>query len=71
MLKVLDGSCRTPIAGHATISGGILTLKGLILSPDGSGVAEAERSGPVADAVRLGDDLGHALRARAPAGVYA
>jgi hydroxymethylbilane synthase len=71
MLKVLDGSCRTPIAGHATITGGILTLKGLILSPDGSGVAEGERSGQVADAARLGDDLGHALRARAPAGVYA
>jgi hydroxymethylbilane synthase len=71
MLKVLDGSCRTPIAGHATITGNVLTLKGLILSPDGSAVAEDQRSGQAADAAALGEDLGHALRARAPHGVYA
>lgn len=71
MLKVLDGSCRTPIAGHATISSGVLTLKGLILSPDGSAVADNQVSGPVADAAAMGEHLGHALRARAPHGVYA
>ncbi len=71
MLKVIDGSCRTPIAGHATISAGLLTLKGLILSPDGSDVAEDQVSGPVHDAAQLGEALGRALRSRAPAGVYA
>ncbi len=71
MLKVLDGSCRTPIAGHATISAGVLTLKGLILSPDGSDIAQDHISGPVADAALLGEALGRTLRARAPAGVYA
>ncbi|MCO4055644.1 MAG: hydroxymethylbilane synthase [Bosea sp.] len=71
MLKVLDGSCRTPIAGHATISGGVLTLKGLILSPDGSDAAEGKLSGPVADCARMGQELGAMLRARAPSGVYA
>ncbi len=71
MLKVLDGSCRTPIAGHATIDGDVLTLKGLILSPDGSDAVNDEVSGPAADAARLGESLGRALRARAPAGVYA
>jgi hydroxymethylbilane synthase len=71
MLTVLDGSCRTPIAGHATLSGGTLTLKGLILSPDGSDAAEGALSGPASDAERIGRELGHALRARAPAGVYA
>jgi hydroxymethylbilane synthase len=70
MLTVLDGSCRTPIAGHATVSGSTVTLKGLVLSPDGSGHAEGEISGPVADAARLGAELGRDLRARAPAGVY-
>ncbi len=70
MLRVLDGSCRTPIAGHATISGGVVTLKGLILSPDGSAVAEDQRSGQVQDAAELGAELGRALRSRAPAGVY-
>jgi hydroxymethylbilane synthase len=71
MLRVLDGSCRTPIAGHATIEAGVLRLRGLILSPDGGAVAEDQRSGPVASAAAMGEDLGFALRARAPAGVYA
>ncbi len=71
MLKVLDGSCRTPIAGHAVLADGRLTLKGLILSPDGSGSAAGELSGPAADAARLGEELGRDLRSRAPSGVYA
>lgn len=70
MLKVLDGSCRTPIAGHATLEGSILTLRGLILSPDGSGVADDIIIGSAQDANSLGTELGHRLRARAPAGVY-
>lgn len=37
MLAVLDGSCRTPIAGHAVLtSEGGLHLRGLIAKPDGS-----------------------------------
>src|SRR4051794_23087799 len=36
MLAVLDGSCRTPIAGHAVLSGDSLRLRGLIVKPDGS-----------------------------------
>ena len=34
-LGVLDGSCRTPIAGHATLHAGRLTFRGLIAKPDG------------------------------------
>jgi len=37
MLAVLDGSCRTPIAGHAIFDkDGALYLRGLIAKPDGS-----------------------------------
>jgi len=36
MLKCLDGSCRTPIAGHATVDAGVITLTGRISLPDGS-----------------------------------
>lgn len=32
----LDGSCRTPIAGLATIDGNTLTFNGEVLAPDGS-----------------------------------
>src|SRR5712692_4181635 len=35
-LAVLDGSCRTPIAGHARIAAGKVAFRGLILRPDGS-----------------------------------
>ena len=49
MLAVLDGSCRTPIAGHATLGAdGSLHLRGLILKPDGSQVIATERRGPPA-----------------------
>jgi hydroxymethylbilane synthase len=70
-LTELDGSCRTPIAGHATVSGDRLHLRGLVLSPDGREIAEGERHGSVTEAAQLGADLGRELRRRAPAGVYA
>ena len=69
-LTVLDGSCRTPIGGHATVSDGILCLHGLLISPDGRTSATGQREGAAADAAALGTDLGHELRARAPSGIY-
>src|SRR5262249_44465073 len=35
-LAVLDGSCKTPIAGHARITVGAVHFRGLIVKPDGS-----------------------------------
>lgn len=62
MLAVLDGSCRTPIAGHAVLTGDGLHLRGLIARPDGSEVIFTERRGPVADAEALGRDAGEELK---------
>jgi hydroxymethylbilane synthase len=70
-LSVLDGSCRTPIAGHAVIDGGRVRFRGLIAKPDGSEVHEAQREGSVAEAFALGEDAGHELRARAGADFFA
>jgi hydroxymethylbilane synthase len=64
-LAVLDGSCRTPIAGHARVDGGTVTFRGLILRPDGSEALETSRSGVVADAATLGADAGRELKGRA------
>src|SRR5262249_51589764 len=50
-LAVLEGSCRTPIAGHATVAAGRLRFRGLIAKPDGSDVHETHRQGAAADAV--------------------
>ena len=70
-LKVLDGSCRTPIAGHAVIAAGRLRLRGLIARPDGSESFEAVREGPVSEAAALGADAGRELKERAGADFFA
>jgi hydroxymethylbilane synthase len=64
-LEVLDGSCRTPIAGHATIAAGRLHFRGLIAKPDGSAAFECMREGPASAAAALGADAGAELKARA------
>ena len=67
-LAVLDGSCRTPIGGLATLDGTELTLKGIILKPDGSKVHQTVRSGAPGDAAAIGKDAGHTLKAAAGPG---
>jgi hydroxymethylbilane synthase len=67
-LTILDGSCRTPIAGHARLIGGELEIRGLVLRPDGSESLEAVRRGSPEDAVALGREAGTELRTRMPAG---
>jgi len=65
MLAVLDGSCRTPIAGHAVLtSEGTLYLRGLIAKPDGSEMIVTERRGAAADAEAIGRDAGDELKRR-------
>jgi hydroxymethylbilane synthase len=70
LLAALDGSCHTPIAGHAEISAGVLRLRALIARPDGSECLQAERVGAAEDAERLGEDAGAELRARAGPGFF-
>jgi hydroxymethylbilane synthase len=67
-LAVLDGSCRTPIAGHARLVGSDLQMRGLVLKPDGSESLEVAMRAPVSDAATLGREAGLDLRARMPAG---
>jgi hydroxymethylbilane synthase len=66
-LAVLDGSCRTPIAGHARLFGDAIAFRGQVLRPDGSECLEVARHGSLADAAALGRDAGLELRARMPA----
>ncbi len=69
-LGTLDGSCRTPIAGYATVEGEYLQFRGMILTPDGSQFHEIETSGPVSDAERLGAAAGQAIRDKAGADFF-
>ncbi|HWN53031.1 MAG TPA: hydroxymethylbilane synthase [Xanthobacteraceae bacterium] len=70
-LAVLDGSCRTPIAGHARIEAGAVSFRGLILRPDGSEAHETARTGAILDATKLGADAGHELKSRAASDFFA
>jgi hydroxymethylbilane synthase len=67
MLAAVDGSCRTPIAGLATLDGDRLTLDVRLLKPDGSGEIRAREGGARAEAAALGTAVGGALRRRAGA----
>jgi hydroxymethylbilane synthase len=69
-LAVLDGSCRTPIAGHARVIDGVLRFRGLIAKTDGSEALEVSREGRRADAAALGADAGRELKARAGPGFF-
>jgi len=60
-LRTLDGSCRTPIAGLAQISGAELQFSGEVLRPDGSEVVKTSRSGPVSEAEAMGVDAAQEL----------
>ena len=60
-LAELDGSCRTPIAGLATLDGGKLHFRGQILTPDGSVSYETERDGASDDSVAMGIDAAQEL----------
>lgn len=67
-LKALDGSCKTPIAGHATLQGDELVISGIVLTEDGTQAHSTQATGKRADAVALGADTGAALKAKAGAG---
>ena len=54
MLAILDGSCQTPIAAHAALERGTLTLKGMIAHPGGLQIVEAQAAGPVGEADQIG-----------------
>jgi hydroxymethylbilane synthase len=70
-LTVLDGSCRTPIAGHATVNDRRLHFRGLIARPDGGAVLQTEREGVVEDAALIGADAGRELKLRAGSDFFA
>ena len=53
-LEILDGSCRTPIGGHAVVENDRLQFRGMIIRSDGSQAHETERDGSFRDAAALG-----------------
>ena len=71
LLEVLDGSCRTPIAGHATLQAdGTLALAALIATPDGKRLLRAAGTAGCDEGVRLGRELGERLRREGGPGFF-
>jgi hydroxymethylbilane synthase len=64
-LEVLDGSCRTPIAGYTKIDGGRLELRGMVLTADGQTDFATVIEGPVSEAAQLGRRAGVQIRDKA------
>ena len=71
-LRILDGSCRTPIAGLARLaSDQIIVLEGLVARPDGSGLLRLQQSGKIGDAEAVGVTLGEEFKRRLPSDFFA
>ena len=68
-LRVLDGSCRTPIAGYAQVVNGRVEFRGLVLREDGSESFDVSDSGGPDDAELIGTRAGQKLRDTMPADV--
>jgi hydroxymethylbilane synthase len=69
-LAELDGSCRTPIGGHARVHNDAVRFRGIIVRPDGSEAFEVLREGRRGDAAALGADAGRELKRRAGADFF-
>jgi hydroxymethylbilane synthase len=61
-LAALDGSCKTPIAGHATIGRESVQFRGLIARPDGKAAHDIYVEGRIEDAAAIGDETGRELK---------
>ena len=64
MLRALDGSCRTPISGHARLVDGKLVLEGAVLSLDGRQRFDDSGSGDPGRPEDLGTAVGEAILAQ-------
>jgi hydroxymethylbilane synthase len=67
---VLDGSCRTPIGGLATIEGPQITFRGVIVTSDGLAAHDIAMTGAISDGERLGREAGEALMKRGGPGFF-
>lgn len=63
-LAGLDGSCQTPIAGHAKVTGGTVSFRGQALTLDGKHVFEHAMSGSLADAAAIGREAAAQVKQR-------
>jgi hydroxymethylbilane synthase len=71
LLAVLEGSCKVPIAGKATLDGNRITLRGLVANLTGTQIIAERVTGDAARAEELGVTLGQELIRRGAATILA
>jgi hydroxymethylbilane synthase len=71
LLAALEGSCKVPIAGNATLDGDRVTLRGLVANLSGTHVVADQISGDVDRAHELGVGLGEQMIRRGAADILA
>lgn len=69
-LRVLDGSCKTPIGANARVEGESLAFRAIVLAPDGSRFFETASTGPMGTAEVMGEAAGRELLRQLPAGFF-
>jgi hydroxymethylbilane synthase len=67
LLEALGAGCHAPVAGYAWSDERVLTLTGLVASPEGNVVLQSSVSGPPSAAVELGVKLAEDLLAQGAA----
>lgn len=63
-LARLEGGCQVPIAGHAVLDNGIVTLRGLVASLDGRRVVRGQGLAPPHEARAMGAAVAEEILAR-------
>ena len=68
VLRVVDGTCRTPIGAFSRIDNatGTITVQAALAALDGGRIEQAEGAAPLADAEALGQRIGQSLKTRFP-----
>jgi hydroxymethylbilane synthase len=64
-LARLEGSCRTPIAGHGVVDGREIHFRGQLLSPDGLQCFDVSRRGKVEEAREVGHSAADEILSKA------
>jgi hydroxymethylbilane synthase len=67
LLQSLGGGCQVPIGAATSIVGDDLTLRGVVIRPDGSRRIEGQLTGPRSDPEQIGRQLARDLLARGAA----
>lgn len=67
LLRILEAGCAAPVAAHATVADGRLTLRARVVNTVGTLVLNETATGPVGQAAALGRSTGHTLLGRGAA----